>query len=217
MRDSEMEEKTITKCPHCGGETHVQGVRFCPFCGNSLLGKTIVATNQSVKEEVNELEDRNLLKTDVTEYPTIPKGVVSTIVIMLVYTVISFFITISGIVKLFVGDELMTAIGMIIMGLSEMILFFVIALVYILRHVDDFRKRKLFKEGQKSFFDAEVRSYGTKSVKGKEQQFITIKGDCGGIKAFNVFSKNKKRQFYIGEPVKVTVSNGVYLLEKKIK
>lgn len=212
-----MGEKTITKCPHCGGETHMQGVSFCPFCGNSLLGKTIVATNQSVKEEVNELEDRNLLKTDVTEYPVILKSTISAIIIMLVYTFISFDVAVYGIIEIFAGKDMEEAILTAGFSLSTMIICSIIALVFILKNVGNFRKRKLFKEGKKTFFDAEVRSYGSKSVNGKEKQFITIKGDCGGVKVFNVYSQDKKRKFYIGETVKVTVSNGVYLLEKKTK
>ena len=67
--EKQKEVKIMTKCPNCGGEVRNDGTSFCPFCGNSLLGKKIIARDQSIKETVNEIEDKEIINFAGAEYP----------------------------------------------------------------------------------------------------------------------------------------------------
>ena len=209
-----MEETKITKCPHCGGETHMQGVSFCPFCGNSLRGKTIVATNQSVKETVFEIEDSELKKIKGIEYPNILQGTMVTIVMIFAYSALFSILFLGVIVDLLIGKGGDKTIIAAFTLPPLVVVYLIFALVYFMKYAGDFKIRIRFKNGNKDKFSAEVRRYGSKVINGKEKHFITIKRDGDDVNAFDIYIKKAKRKFYIGEKVKVTVSNGVYLIEK---
>lgn len=209
-----MEEKIIMKCPNCGGETKVQGVSFCPFCGNSLLGKAIVANNQSVKEEVNEIEDGNLETIDGTEYPHIFQDAIGLLITMIIYFIFATITFIACGIEFLMDHSDDALMGFIAMPCA-MLIFFIIILVLVAKDYDKFRMRRKFRTGNKKMFSAEVRSYNSKEIEGKEKRFIVIKADVdGGVKVFSLSTKNKKRKYYIGETVKVTASNGIFKLEK---
>lgn len=212
--EKQKEVKIMTKCPNCGGEVRNDGTSFCPFCGNSLLGKKIIARDQSIKETVNEIEDKEIINFAGAEYPdNYGANVASVVVASVLCAAFLFFSLIAVFFAVILSD--LSVFGAVIF------MFFVpvvVSGIFIFRGIailpEEHRRKNAFDAGKPDRFIAEVRSYGSVGNNGKLKNTMTIRADIDGAKAFNVYMNKKDRKFYIGEHIRVTVSNGVYMFDK---
>ncbi len=208
-----MEQKIAKICPNCGGQTTNGAASFCPYCGGSLLGKAIESSNRNIVETVNEIEDKNLKSWTGIERPEQPEDLWKVIGCVAGITGGVFGVNIAFIACLFfiyVRDFTLLLTTVILFGVGPIALMIVCARS-IVTPLKSLMKEREFKNGKKEVFIGEIRSYGTGKAE-KPFNYVSIRDERGNV--FVVKTKSSKRHFYIGELVRVTVSNGIYDLDK---
>lgn len=208
-----MEQKIAKICPNCGGRITNEAASFCPFCGGSLLGKAIESSNRNIVETVNEIEDKNLKSWNGIERPEQPEDLWKVIGCVIGITGGIFGVIIAFFVFLFfvsVGDLSLLLAMELLFGVCPIVLM-IICVRSIIAPMKSLLKEREFKNGKKEIFIGEIRSYGTGKAE-KTFNYVSVRDERGNV--FYVKTKSSKRKFYIGEKVRVTVSNGIYDLDK---
>lgn len=210
-----MEQNIAKICPNCGGKNTNAAASFCSFCGGSLLGDAIVSNNRNIVETVNEIEDKNLRSWNGIERPETSKdlgkviGCSAGILGGFIGFMICFLAFAFGII---VADFSVIACTILFgLGMAALIVSCVIAII---PPIKSLQKEQEFKNGKPETFIGEIRSYGTGN-NGKNFNYVSVRDERDNV--FIVKLKSSKRKFYIGEKVKVTVSNGIYNLDKTEK
>lgn len=208
-----MDQKIAKICPNCGGRTANEAASFCPYCGGSLLGKTIESGNRSVVETVNEIEDENLKSWNGIERPEQPGDLWIVIGSVIGITAGLFGVIIGALLlALFIiaGDFSLILGSLSLFGVGPIVLI-IICVFSFSSSLKSLLKERKFMNGKKDIFIGEIRSYGTGKAE-KPFNYVSVRDERGNV--FVVKTKSSKRKFYIGEKVRVTVSNGIYDLDK---
>lgn len=208
-----MDQKIAKICPNCGGRTANEAASFCPYCGGSLLGKTIESGNRSVVETVNEIEDENLKSWNGIERPERPGDLWIVIGSVIGITAGIFGVIIGALLlALFIiaGDFSLILGSLSLFGVGPIVLI-IICVFSFSSSLKSLLKERKFMNGKKDIFIGEIRSYGTGKAE-KPFNYVSVRDERGNV--FVVKTKSSKRNFYIGEKVRVTVSNGIYDLDK---
>lgn len=208
-----MDQKIAKICPNCGGRTANEAASFCPYCGGSLLGKTIESGNRSVVETVNEIEDENLKAWNGIERPEQPGDLWIVIGSVIGITAGIFGVIIGALLlALFIiaGDFSLILGSLSLFGVGPIVLI-IICVFSFSSSLKSLLKERKFMNGKKDIFIGEIRSYGTGKAE-KPFNYVSVRDERGNV--FVVKTKSSKRKFYIGEKVRVTVSNGIYDLDK---
>lgn len=208
-----MDQKIAKICPNCGGRTANEAASFCPYCGGSLLGKTIESGNRSVVETVNEIEDENLKSWNGIERPEQPGDLWIVIGSVIGITAGIFGVIIGALLlALFIiaGDFSLILGSLSLFGVGPIVLI-IICVFSFSSSLKSLLKERKFMNGKKDIFIGEIRSYGTGKAE-KPFNYVSVRDERGNV--FVVKTKSSKRKFYIGEKVRVTVSNGIYDLDK---
>lgn len=208
-----MDQKIAKICPNCGGRTANEAASFCPYCGGSLLGKTIESGNRSVVETVNEIEDENLKSWNGIERPEQPGDLWIVIGSVIGITAGIFGVIIGALfLALFIiaGDFSLILGSLSLFGVGPIVLIIICVFAFS-SSLKSLLKERKFMNGKKDIFIGEIRSYGTGKAE-KPFNYVSVRDERGNV--FVVKTKSSKRKFYIGEKVRVTVSNGIYDLDK---
>lgn len=208
-----MDQKIAKICPNCGGRTVNEAASFCPYCGGSLLGKTIESGNRSIVETVNEIEDENLKAWNGIERPEQPGDLWIVIGSVIGITAGIFGVIIGALLlALFIiaGDFSLILGSLSLFGVGPIVLI-IICVFSFSSSLKSLLKERKFMNGKKDIFIGEIRSYGTGKAE-KPFNYVSVRDERGNV--FVVKTKSSKRKFYIGEKVRVTVSNGIYDLDK---
>lgn len=208
-----MDQKIAKICPNCGGQTTNSSASFCPFCGGSLLGDVIVSNNRNIVETVNEIEDENLKSWNGIERPEQASDlwVVIGCVAGITAGVGGLFLGLLAMIFGFIVGDFAIVLGtLIICGIGSIALI-VFCIATMISPFKSLMKEREFKNGKKDIFIGEIRSYGTGKAD-KTFNYVSVRDERNNV--FIVKIKSSKRKFYIGEKVRVTVSNGIYDLDK---
>lgn len=208
-----MEQKIAKICPNCGGQTTKEAASFCPYCGGSLLGKAIESNNRNIVETVNEIEDKNLKSWNGIERPEQPEDLWKVIgcVIGITGGIFGVFIGLLFFLLFIIAGDFSLLLGSgFLFGITPIALIIGCA-GSIVKPMKSLLKERDFKNGKKEVFIGEIRSYGTGKTE-KPFNYVSVRDERGNV--FIIKTKSSKRHFYIGEKVRVTVSNGIYDLDK---
>lgn len=208
-----MDQTNARICPSCGGQITNPAAVFCHYCGGSLLGKEIESGNRSIVETVNEIEDENLKSWNGIERPEQPGDlwVVIGCVIGITAGMFGLLIGIMFMGLFIIAGDFSLLLGILLLfGVGPAALI-VICVFSFIPAFNSLLKEREFKNGKKEIFTGEIRSYGTSTTE-KPFNYVSVRDERGNV--FIVKLKSSKRKFYIGEEIRVTVSNGIYDLDK---